>query len=367
LSYDLASQLKGILLRTAPGFMPDRFKAPRLLTFLLTYRCNLRCAMCWQWGERGLFHEMPKEHEGRQLDLDTLRSVIDDVAEDGTGVFVWGGEPFLHRDLIPFVEHVKSRGLYCSINTNGTCLPREAARLVDLGVDSIMVSVDGPREVHDRIRGMQGSFQKIAAGVRSVREARSGNRNRTEIVVNTTISPANQAVLLETLGTVEEMGADRMILSQLWFTTEEIGKASEAYFRGKFSAHAGSWRGFVMDVSALDTGLIAEQMREMSLRKGAMELRFLPDLHPGQVRDYYARPEESFGKTRCFVPWLESEILPDGNVTPCSDRPDLIMGNVKKQRFREIWNNDLYRSFRRAMREDGLFPYCSRCCGLWSH
>ena len=367
MSYDLASQLKGILLRAAPGFMPDRWKAPRVLTFMMTYRCNLRCTMCWQWGEQGLFHEMPKEHEIRQLDLETLRSVIDDVAGEGTGVFIWGGEPFLHRDLIPFLEHVKSRGLYCSINTNGTYLPREAARLVEMGVDAIMVSVDGPREVHDRIRGMEGSFQKIADGVRAVREARNGNQSRPEIIVNTTVSPGNQSVLMETLETVEAMGADRMILSQLWFTTESIGKANEAYFREKFGAHATSWRGFVMDVSTLDAGLIGEQMRRMSARKGSLELRFLPDLHPGQVREYYARPEESFGKTRCFVPWLESEILPDGGVTPCSDRPDLIMGNVKNQRFLEIWNNDLYRSFRRAMREDGLFPYCSRCCGLWSH
>ena len=367
MSYDLASQLKGILLRAAPGFMPDRWKAPRVLTFMMTYRCNLRCTMCWQWGEQGLFHEMPKEHEVRQLDLDTLRSVIDDVAADGTGVFIWGGEPFLHRDLMPFVEHVKSKGLYCSINTNGTYLPREAARLAKMGVDAIMVSVDGPREVHNRIRGMEGSFQKIADGVRAIREARGGNGNRPEVIVNTTVSPGNQSVLLETRETVEEMGADRMILSQLWFTTEQIGKANEEYFREKFSAHAGSWRGFVMDVSGLDTESIGEQMRKMSLRKGAMEIRFLPDLHPGQVRDYYARPEEAFGKTRCFVPWLESEILPNGDVTPCSDRPDLIMGNVKNQRFLEIWNNDLYRSFRRAMREDGLFPYCSRCCGLWSH
>ena len=83
--------------------------------------------------------------------------------------------------------------------------------------------------------------------------------------------------------------------------------------------------------------------------------------------DYYADPQEAFGKTRCFVPWLEAEILPNGDVTPCSDRPDLIVGNVRKEPFKEIWNNDAYRSFRRAMREDGLFPYCSRCCGLWSH
>jgi len=214
---------------------------------------------------------------------------------------------------------------------------------------------------------MQGSFQKIADGVKAVREARNGNGRKPEIVVNTTISPGNQDVLLETYRTVEQMGADRMILSQLWFTTEQIGKANEAYFREKFSAHAGSWRGFVADVSVLNSQRIADQMGEMSLLKGPMELRFLPDLHPGQVADYYRNPSEAFGKTRCLVPWLEAEILPSGEVTPCSDRPDLIMGNVKNTRFSDIWNNDQYQQFRRAMREDGLFPYCSRCCGLWSH
>src|SRR5206468_1101763 len=313
MSYDLASRLKGLLLRTGPAFMPDRFSAPRMLTFMMTYRCNLRCTMCWQWGEQGLFHELSKEHEIQQLDLATLRSVIDDVADEGTGVFLWGGEPFLHRDLMSFVEYVKSRNLYCSINTNGTYLPRQARRLVDLGVDAIMVSVDGPPEVHDRIRGMNGSFQRIADGVAALRAARNGHAGKPEIIVNTTISPGNQDVLLPTYETVEKMGADKMILSQLWFTTEQIGRANEAYFREKFSAHAPSWRGFVMDVSVLDTRLIADQMQAMSLLKGPMELRFLPDIFPEQVHDYYRRPSEAFGRTRCLVPWLEAEILPNGD------------------------------------------------------
>ncbi len=367
MSYDLASRLKGLLLKTGPLFMSDRWAVPRMLTFMMTYRCNLRCTMCWQWGQQGLFHDLTREHEIQQLDLATLCSVIDDVAGSETGVFLWGGEPFLHRDLMPFVEYVKSKNLYCSINTNGTYLPREAKRLVELGVDAIMVSVDGPREIHDRIRGMDGSFQRIADGIKAVQEARNGHAGGPEIIVNTTISPGNQEALLATYDTVEGMGADRMILSQLWFTTEQIGRANEAYFREKFSAHAGSWRGFVMDVSVLDSEKIAGQMRAMALRKSGMKLGFLPDLHPGQVDDYYARPEEAFGKTRCFVPWLEAEILPNGDVTPCSDRPDLIVGNVRRNRFQEIWNNDSYQTFRRAMREDGLFPYCSRCCGLWSH
>ena len=367
LSYDLGSRLKDILLRAVPSLTSDRWQAPRVVTFMMTYRCNLRCTMCWQWGEQGLFHDYSREHELQQLDLSTLRGIIDDLAADGTGVFLWGGEPFLHREILPFVEHVKSQGMYCSINTNGTYLPRDSRRLVELGVDAIMVSVDGPREIHDKIRGMNGSFQKIADGIRAVREARNGDGRKPEIIVNTTISPGNQEALLETYRVVEALGADQMILSQLWFTTEQIGKANEAYFREKFSAHAPSWRGFVMDVSGLNTRRIAEQMQEMSLLKSPMKLRFLPDLAPEQVHEYYRSPSESFGKTRCLVPWLEAEILPSGEVTPCSDRPDLVMGNVKQESFRQIWNNGKYQAFRKAMREDGLFPYCSRCCGLWSH
>src|SRR2546427_12693629 len=176
-----------------------------------------------------------------------------------------------------FVEYVKLNYLFCSFNANGRKIPREVRRLVDLGVDHIRVSGDGPREVHDRIRGMNGSFQRIADGVAALRAARNGHAGKPEIIVNTTISPGNQHALLPTYETVEAMGADRMILSQLWFTTEQIGRANEAYFREKFNAHAGSWRGFVMDVSGLDTETIAGQMREMSLRKSGMELRFLPD------------------------------------------------------------------------------------------
>ena len=108
-----------MLLRAGPVFMADRWQAPRVLTFMMTYRCNLRCTMCWQWGEQGLFHELSKEHEIQQLDLATLRSVIEDVAQDGTGVFRWGGEPFLHRDLMPFVEFIKSKA--------ATARPRPAA------------------------------------------------------------------------------------------------------------------------------------------------------------------------------------------------------------------------------------------------
>jgi MoaA/NifB/PqqE/SkfB family radical SAM enzyme len=365
---DWGSKLRDWMMRTgAAPFLPDSYHAPRMLTFLMTYRCNLRCTMCWQWGEQGLFHELTPEHTIRQLDLPTLRSVIDDVAEAQTGVFVWGGEPFLHRDLMAFLAYVKSKGLYCSVNTNGTYLPRAAKRLVEMGLDALMVSVDGPREVHDRIRGMPGSFDRIAEGIGAVRAARGGNGRRPEILVNTTVSPGNQDRLLETAAVVEGLGADRMILSQLWFTNEQIGRRNETYFRERFSAHAPSWRGFVMDVSTLDVDRIAAQMRELSRRRNGMELRFLPDLPPDSIPAYYRRPEETFGKTRCFVPWLEAEILPDGGVTPCSDRPDLIVGNVTRERFRDIWNNGIYQSFRKAMREDGLFPICSRCCGLWSH
>jgi radical SAM protein with 4Fe4S-binding SPASM domain len=56
--------------------------------------------------------------------------------------------------------------------------------------------------------------------------------------------------------------------------------------------------------------------------------------------------------------------MPNGDVATCRDYPDYVCGNIQKQGLLEIWNNDRYRKFRESLKNDGLLPICSRCCGL---
>ena len=94
--------------------------------------------------------------------------LLDELAPSDPIISLFGGEPFLYPDILPLIREVKARGLTCTVITNGGRLEPLARELVEAGIDSIAVSIDGPPDVHDRIRGRSDSFEKAAAGVRAV-------------------------------------------------------------------------------------------------------------------------------------------------------------------------------------------------------
>jgi radical SAM protein with 4Fe4S-binding SPASM domain len=72
-----------------------------------------------------------------------------------------------------------------------------------------------------------------------------------------------------------------------------------------------------------------------------------------------------FGYDNCVAPWLIAEVMPNGDVAPCRDYPDYVVGNICEDSIVNIFNNERYRKFRTALKEEGgLFPICARCCGL---
>src|SRR5436309_2197888 len=163
----------------------DNLPMPTFLQLRVTNLCNLRCKMCGQWGDTGIFRSQSvadatdgalerariQELIGarRQLALEDYVRLLDEVAPSRPIISLFGGEPFLYPDIIPLIREIKRRGLTCTVITNGGRLEALARELVEIGIDSIAISIDGPPEVHNRIRGRDDSFQKAAAGIRAVR------------------------------------------------------------------------------------------------------------------------------------------------------------------------------------------------------
>jgi hypothetical protein len=80
-----------------------------------------------------------------------------------------GGEPFLYSGLREVLRHAKSLGLRTTVTTNGYFLqPRRLESLRDL-VDVLAVSLDGPPELHNRLRGSPYAFDRLGAGLKSLR------------------------------------------------------------------------------------------------------------------------------------------------------------------------------------------------------
>jgi radical SAM protein with 4Fe4S-binding SPASM domain len=61
------------------------------------------------------------------------------------------------------------------------------------------------------------------------------------------------------------------------------------------------------------------------------------------------------------------EVDSNGDMTPCRDYHDYVVGNVKESTITELWNAPAYRRFRKSLSREGLMPVCSRCCGLMGY
>jgi len=131
----------------------------------LTRRCNLRCVHCYS--------DSTAKHYPGELNLGECVGLIDELASYGIPALLFsGGEPMLHRHFYDLAGFAIARGLRVTISTNGTLIDSQAAaRLKQLGVTYVGISLDGIGAVHDQFRGRKGAFQKAVAAFRHCREA----------------------------------------------------------------------------------------------------------------------------------------------------------------------------------------------------
>ena len=337
---------------------------PITVSINLTHLCNLRCQMCGQWRRKDIYRK-------EALPLEKLKELIDEISVFKPRIYLWGGEPLMYPAFSGLLKYIEEKKQYAIVNTNGVLLERYADELVGRGVDGLDISIDGPPWIHDEIRGVPGTFDRVISGVRRLRESQERLRRKKPMVkVVCTISEMNQAWLEKTLDLVESTGLfDAVIFNLGWFTTEKIGEANDRIFRKYLGCGSVSWKDFVGALGRVDPKKVGSFMEMVNSRrkKRTIPVFFIPPISPQEVETYYSRPALLLGKKICFSPWLNPEIRPNGDVTFCPDFPDYIIGNLKEESFMEIWNGERARKFRAVLLKRGLFPICSRCCGLYAY
>src|SRR5579864_9277226 len=58
---------------------------------VLTYRCNLRCVICYEWGEVGWCHDDPRSRSASELDWEVIERLVTQVAPSGPYFILHGG------------------------------------------------------------------------------------------------------------------------------------------------------------------------------------------------------------------------------------------------------------------------------------
>jgi MoaA/NifB/PqqE/SkfB family radical SAM enzyme len=341
---------------------------PVTLNLNLTRRCNLKCVMCEQHrhqsGPTGLSWYDPR----RELPLAAWINLLDQAASFRPQLYITGGEPTLYPHFPEFLAAAKQRGFMVHLQTNGTLLDRVADQLVAQGVEAVTVSMDGPQEVHDTIRGQKDAFHKTTAGLKALVAARQQARRPGPIItINCVISKASLATLDRLVLLVQELGADILQIQHTIFNSAANVKRHNRALSPEFAADQGldlappsipEGEYYESEITPADLPLLVDKLAEIRrLAPGRVKQVFLPNLPVNLLEPYYLDLAHAFPQ-ECNALWKGCRILPDGTVSPCLH---LTAGNIASEPFVEIWNGPQMRRFRQII-SSRLFPGCARCC-----
>ncbi len=349
--------------------------SPYLIHMMPTYLCNLRCKNCGQWGEVGNYYQKDSNDLRETVGIDVLKDFIDEVSTFSPTIFLTGGEPFFYKDIMELIRYIKEKNLICWIVTNGTLLDNYAGELVELGVDVLYISIDGPEEIHNKSRGTLDGFQKVASGVRKIIEEKDKQGKQKPLLCQVfTINESSHQYLQEMPLITEKLGFEMLLVKHPYFNNTRTGINYENTMEKIFQCDATSWKGWVRDETSIDSVALQKSISYLLKREHKFKLAFFPALKISDVPSYYSTQQDIFYNgtkpgeriKRCIAPWTHLMIYPNGDAVFCNDNPDYVLGNIKNERFSEIWNNDKSKKFRKFIKEDFL-PICSRCCGLYYH
>ncbi|HBL29840.1 MAG TPA: radical SAM protein [Acidobacteria bacterium] len=332
---------------TAPA-PPPRIDPIERLPILILFphsRCNCRCLMCDIWRAR----------EKGELHADEVAGWLPEWRALGVRrVVLSGGEALLHSDLDAFCAPIHAAGIGITLLSTGLLLRRDAARLVGW-CDDVIVSLDGPREVHDRIRNVARAYEKLADGVAAVRAADP----RVAISGRCTVQRENFRALRATVRAAHELGLDRIS-----FLAADV--TSEAFNRpGGWDADQAATVALAPDELPLLAAELDALEREHADDFAAGFIAESPDKLRRRLLQHFVAllGQGDFAPVTCNAPWVSTVVEADGQVRPCFFQPAL--GNLRTAgSLAAVLNSPEALAWRRGldMARDAI---CRRCvCSL---
>lgn len=296
--------------------------------FQLTRNCNLRCSFCGQWGKKGFF----ADSIGEEMTFENWINVIHQLEEyrDKSGispvVTLWGGEPLVCEFFDEIVKLLKEKAFTIEIITNGVFIDRHIGVIEKL-VDRIYISVDGPRDIHDQIRG-QGVYDRVIENIKSL--------NHPDIVVMSVITSELKAQLPEFFTELDGLGIKELYLQDM------IGLSK---------SEIAGYKDWMKQVFDIDAKYIDSWENDWLFTECAIETE---DFGYKIVR--MAHKDTGI----CTSPFSHMHITWCGDVMYCTDFYDFSAGNVKKEGICEIFHNEKSELFRREI-ENGRCATCNHC------
>ncbi|MGD8793938.1 MAG: radical SAM protein [Anaerolineae bacterium] len=299
---------------------------PLIVGWELTLACNLRCRHC------GSSAALPRAQE---LTLEESLSICDQLPELLTQeVDFTGGEPLLKPGWSKIAARLAELDIHTKVLSNGLLLePDMVARIKDVGIAGVGVSIDGLEATHDRIRGRDGLFRRVVAGIEEVQKA------DIPVSVITTVNALNIDELDELLLFLQSVGVNTWQVQPIFPLGR--GLASDLQLSGEAYRQLGL---FVQaQGEAADNGQLA--------------------LMPGDSYGYFTELDTRQPPWRgCSAGVTACGITSEGKIKGCLSMPDeLVEGDLRQNDLWEIWFHPDSFAYNRRWTPNDLGAFCQDC------
>ncbi|MGA2845338.1 MAG: radical SAM protein [Candidatus Acidiferrales bacterium] len=291
----------------------------------LTYRCNERCIHCY------LDHE-----DHGEMKTDEIKNVLEQLAQSGTlFLTLSGGEIFLRDDLFELLEFARSLHFDISLKTNALLIDAERARkLRALSVRRIQISIySAEPAVHDAITKVRGSLERTLTAIRFLQA------EGLQVKIACPLMKQNLMAYRNVQALAAELGVPYVL--DMTITPKMDGDMGLLQLRNPVQDLLPILQDPILNPpSSSQDSVQAAQLTTGSATSSGIESQAYEDIPC------------SAGHNSCYI-------SPYGEVFPCVQMP-VATGNLRQQRFEEIWFKSPEMERVRAVRESQL-PVCSKC------
>ncbi|GLC81971.1 radical SAM protein [Lacrimispora brassicae] len=276
----------------------------------LTSACNLHCLTCDSCMQLN------------ELNFDQIKPILISASEKGARqLYLTGGEPLVHKDIFQIIEYARSLRFHINMSCNGTLLDANVVeRLLQAGLNNISLSLDGPRELNDYIRGA-GVYDKVINSLKIFRDKKLSRM----VNVLFTVSKVNYQALPDVLGIVQEFGVRQLFLNVFdpsFCINDRAGK-SEIFLIPE------------QQLKNLEGVLYQSKSLAANLR-----IHFPDDAYLQNMIRYF-KNEPIMPDNGCQIPAASSTVDASGQVGACwKCMTDLNIGSLTTN---EIWDSKEYR------------------------
>ncbi len=306
----------------------------RYLFWEATSLCNARCRHCGSDCERST-------DTSAELSTAEIEAVFRRVAEthDPKKVMlaITGGEPTLRKDLYEVMGHARDMGFSWGMVTNGIAVNEDhVKRAGEAGMRTLTVSLDGPEDIHDWMRGRKGAWQKARRAIELFRDA--GYLRILQIT--SVVAPRTIPRLHELLEIVRELEVDHWRLLGIF----PGGRAGKEFGRD-----------LLMDGE--------DMVRLFEFIAKVRRSRRRPLTYYGEEGYFGLRWELEIRRWfhYCNAGTTTGGILSNGDIMACPSIPrEFVQGNVRTDDFVEVWNNRFEKFRDREWMRQGECGHCDQ-------